>query len=179
MATRQKLVLPLKVKSVSDEGSFQGMASLFGVLDLQGDVVDAGAFTKTVLENPVVPILWQHQTDEVIGSGTIRNTPSGLAIDGELDMDDPVALKAHGKLCKGLIRGLSIGFETVKDEIKNGIRHLVEVKLWEVSIVTLAALPSAQVTSVKAAEERERARERRVSEQIAEIKELLRGVLRG
>lgn len=163
---------------MTDEGTFSGMASFFGVVDLQDDVVDPGAFTKTVRENPVVPILWQHRSDEVIGQGTLENTPQGLAIDGVLDMDDPVAVKAFSKLRKNLIRGLSIGFETVKADMKGGIRHLTEIKMWEVSIVTFPALPIALVDSVKAIERREaelrEASDRRVQAMLDQLKELLR-----
>lgn len=146
---KQKLVLPFEVKDVTAEGRFTGMASMYGEVDLGGDVVERGAFAKTLAENPVIPVLWQHKSDEVIGSGTIRNNRDGISIDGVLDMEDPTALKAYRKMKLGLMKGLSIGFNTVQDEIKNGVRHLKEVRLWEVSIVTFPMLTSATVTSVK------------------------------
>jgi HK97 family phage prohead protease len=148
---KQKLVLPFEVKDVTVEGKFSGMASFYGEVDLGGDVMERGAFAKTLSDNPTIPILWQHKSDEVIGSGTLRNTREGLAVDATLDMDDPTAVKAHRKLKLGLMKGLSIGFNSIQDEVKNGIRHLKEVKLWEVSIVTFPALPSAAVLSVKQA----------------------------
>ncbi len=145
----QKLILPFEVKEAV-EGKFTGMASVYGEVDLGKDVVERGAFAKTISENPVVPILWQHNSKEApIGKGTLRNTREGLAIDAELDMEDPLGVHAFRKLKMGLLKGLSIGFESVTDEIKSGIRHLKEIKLWEVSIVTFPMLPSAQVTSVK------------------------------
>lgn len=146
---KQKLVLPFEIKEVAAEGKFSGMASMYGEVDLGGDVVERGAFTKTISENPTVPILWHHKADEVIGSGALRNTRDGLQVDGTLDMEDPTAQKAHRKLKLGLMKGLSIGFETIVDEVKNNVRHLKEVKLWEVSIVTFPMLTTAQVTSVK------------------------------
>jgi HK97 family phage prohead protease len=33
---------------------------VFGNVDSYGDVIEPGAFAKTLQENPVVPILWQH-----------------------------------------------------------------------------------------------------------------------
>jgi HK97 family phage prohead protease len=44
---------------------------------------------------------------------------------------------------------LSIGFETVKSKVVDGVRHLSELRLWEVSLVTFAANPQALVTGVK------------------------------
>ena len=144
------LNIPFELKEATDAGKFSGIASVYGALDLGGDIVERGAFSKTLAERPTVPVLWQHRTDEVIGEGRLKSTQSGLTIDALLDMEDPVASKAFRKLKNGLIRGLSIGYEVVKDEIENGVRHLKELKLWEVSIVTFPMLPAAQVTSVKA-----------------------------
>jgi len=146
----QKLILPMEVKDATPEGKFTGLASVYGEVDLGGDVVERGAFKKNLEENPVVPILWQHQSKEApIGSGTIRSTKDGLAIDAQLDMEDPLAAFAFRKLKLGLLKGLSIGFNTITDEVKNGVRHLKEVQLWEVSIVTFPMCLGATVTSLK------------------------------
>lgn len=150
----ERLNLPLELKEVSEQGKFSGIASVYGAVDLGGDVVERGAFSKSLAERPTVPILWQHRMDEVIGEGKLRSTHQGLSIDGLLDIDiDPTAQKAYGKMKRGRVTGLSIGFQTDKEEMKNGIRHLQEIKLWEVSVVTFPMLPAAQITSVKSLEE--------------------------
>lgn len=146
-----------EVSELKEDGTFQGIASVYGIEDLTGDVIDKGAFTKTLKENNPIPILWQHRQDEVIGKGTLKEWQGKLLVSAELDMDDPVAQKAYRKLKKGLLDGLSIGFQTVKatmEEIENGgqmkyIRHITELKLFEVSVVTFPALPAARVTRVK------------------------------
>lgn len=134
-------------------GKFKGIASVVGIEDLAGDVIEEGAFDKTLKENPVVPVLLQHDSREVIGSGTVSMDGKKLMIDGQLDMDDPVATRALGKAKKKLIKGLSIGFQALRvtwEETKERyIRHITELKLWEVSLVTFAAMPKAQITSVK------------------------------
>jgi HK97 family phage prohead protease len=148
-----------EVKEVGDDGTFRGIASVYGVEDLGGDVVDQGAMRKTIAENPVIPILWQHKSDEVIGQGTVKEWQNKVLIDGQLDMDDPTATKAHRKLKNRLIKGLSIGFTAVKttfeENEKKLIRHIGELKLWEVSVVTFPMLPGAQVTRVKNISDRE------------------------
>ena len=45
--------------------------------------------------------------------------------------------------------GLSIGFDQVKSKVVDGVRHLSELRLWEVSLVTFGANPQALVTAVK------------------------------
>ena len=148
--------IPFEIKEVGEDGAFKGIASVYGVEDLGGDVIDKGAFTKTVQENPTVPILWQHDQKEVIGFGEVSEWQGKLMLKGQLDLDDPTAKKALGKMKSKLVKGLSIGFQTIKhswEEVSGkSIRHISELKLWEVSVVTFPMLPQAQVTHVKSLE---------------------------
>jgi uncharacterized protein len=51
----------------------------------------------------------------------------------------------------GAIDGLSIGYKTIRaTKDSSGTRHLSEVDLWEVSLVTFPMLPSARVGAIKA-----------------------------
>jgi uncharacterized protein len=150
--------LPMfELKELSEDGTFTGIASVYGVEDLGGDVIDKGAFTKTISENPTIPILWQHDRREVIGEGSVKEWQGKLLLTAKLDMADPIAVKAHAKMKQKLIKGLSIGFSTIKStwaEVEGRmIRHIQELKLWETSVVTFPMLPAAQVTRVKSAEE--------------------------
>jgi len=52
-------------------------------------------------------------------------------------------------MADGVINETSIGFDTVTDRVKDAIRHLVEVRLWDISPVTFAANEEATVLSVK------------------------------
>lgn len=159
------------VKEVREDGTFSGIASKYGEEDLYGDVIDKGAFTKTISENPTIPILWQHDSREVIGSGTVKEWGNKISVDGKLDLEDPTAVKAYKKMKAALIRGLSIGFQTIKsrwEEVEGRmVRHISELKLWEVSVVTFPALPTAQVTRVKSADEEFEMRLKRIEETLA------------
>lgn len=152
-----KKAFEFEIKQITDAGEFEGIASVYGVEDLGGDVIEPGAFTKTIQENPVVPILWQHEADQVIGEGSLSEQGSLVIVKGKFDMEDPVAVKACAKLRKKLIKGLSIGFNAIKvtwQEIEDKyVRHINELRLWEVSVVTFPMLPEAQVTAVKAADQ--------------------------
>ena len=165
--------LQMELKDTAEDGTFSGIASVYGVEDLDGDIIDKGAFTKTISENPTIPILWQHDPSEVIGEGSVKEWQGKILVNGKLDMNDPIAQKAHSKMKSKLIKGLSIGFTTIKSvwqDVENrSIRHIQELKLWETSIVTFPALPSAQVTRVKQSDTHE-ARIKSLEEQIEALR---------
>lgn len=147
----------LEIKAMNEDGSFTGIASVYGVEDSYGDIIEKGAFTKTIQENPEIPLLWQHDDSEVIGKGTVTEQNGKVMISAQLDMEDSTAQKAYRKIKNKLVKGLSIGFQIVKKTVgeENGryIRRIQELKLMEVSIVTFPALAQAQITQVKQRDE--------------------------
>lgn len=151
----------LEIKSVREDGSFEGYASVFGNTDTDGEVVDKGAFKRTLDHSKgVVPILWQHQSDQPIGwNATAEEDNYGLAVSGKLDIErNDVARKAYGFLKMGIEMGgkpgLSIGFVVPRDGayVKDGVRHFKQVVWKEYSVVTFPANPEATVVSAKAEE---------------------------
>lgn len=148
----EKRTCRFEVKELAEDtpGQFSGIASVYGVTDLQGDVVMPGAFTKTIEERGrELPILWQHHPDTPIGVGTLSDSGPGLLLAGSLVLDVQKAREAYALLKAKAVKGLSIGYEVIKDRMENGVRQLLEIRLWEVSLVTFAANPLAQVTGVK------------------------------
>jgi len=143
-----------EIKEISAEGSFEGILSPYGNTDLTGDIVERGAYTKTLQEHgSTVPMLWQHKTDCPIGDLTLDDRQEGLWCKGQLLMTLPEAQKAYLLVKAKIVKGLSIGFESVKDAIENGVRHLKEIRLYEGSVVTFPANLSAMITSIKARRE--------------------------
>jgi uncharacterized protein len=141
-----------ELKHLSAEGEFSGLASVYNVEDLGGDVVEAGAFSKTLSDSGRDrPLLWEH--DRPIGMCQLTDTAGALALTGKLSMGLQCAKDAYILLKDGIVKGLSIGFQTVRDEMVGNVRHLKELKLWEVSLVTFPMLPVAQVTSYKSAQQ--------------------------
>jgi HK97 family phage prohead protease len=57
----------------------------------------------------------------------------------------------------GAIRGLSIGYQAIKDAMVNGVREISEIRLFEVSAVPFPMDLGAQVTSVKSLDQITRA----------------------
>jgi len=148
MKTKQRM--RLEIKEISAEGSFEGMLSPYGNVDQGDDVVLPGAYTKTLKEQgPTRPLLWQHKTDQPIGQLTLEDRPEGLWCKGQLLMALDEAKKAYLLMKAGIVKGLSIGFESVKDSIDGGVRKLKEIKLYEGSVVTFPMNEMALISSVK------------------------------
>jgi HK97 family phage prohead protease len=151
MKTKQRM--RLEIKELSAEGAFEGLLSPYGNVDLGGDIVEKGAYTKNLSDHGNTrPLLWQHKSDSPIGSLMLEDRPEGLWCKGQLLMDLPDAKKAYLLIKAKIVKGLSIGFESVKDSVENGVRHLKEIRLWEGSIVTFAMNEMAQILQVKAHE---------------------------
>lgn len=132
------------------EGKIEGRASVFGVLDSQGDKVQRGAFAEDLAaRGNVRPILADHDPTRSIGLGRFTEKSDGLHVSIELAMELPDARDAFVRVQKGIATGLSIGYQTVRDRISNGARELLAVELWETSICVFPALSAARVTSAK------------------------------
>lgn len=144
-------MLRIEIKDITAEGTFEGILSQYGVLDSTGDIVEAGAFAKSIKERgSEVPLLWQHKADVPIGMLELQDTETALLVKGRLLMELPSAQTAYSCIKANIVKGLSIGFSTINKVVKDGIRHLTEIKLYEGSIVTFPALESALITAVKA-----------------------------
>lgn len=146
----------LQLKDVDDVGHFVGKAAVYGNVDLQGDKIQAGAFNHTLkMLGGEVPVLWHHRMDNPIGQGKLQDRSGYLEIQGQLNLDINLAREVHSlmRLREGFkkpaVSGLSIGYESVKADFVDGARVLKEIKLYEVSLVTIPANPRAQVSRVK------------------------------
>ena len=157
MQTKQRLDIPLKIKSVSETGEFEGYGSVFGVEDSYSDVVVKGAFQKSLAawaEKGRMPsMLWQHKMSEPIGIYTeMKEDDHGLYVKGRLLIEgDDLAKRAHAHAKAGSLGGLSIGF-ILKDweyDSQKGVYLLKEIDLWEVSLVTMPANDEARISDVK------------------------------
>lgn len=146
------LTAPAELKS-SDTGTFSGYASIFGNVDLGGDVVERGAFKEIVTNSEgKVVTLWQHDTRSPIGTATVREDAKGLYFDGALVMEDARARAALAHMKAKSVEGMSIGYDTLPggaDFTEGGVRMLKALKLWEISLVTWGMNPLAGVTSAK------------------------------
>jgi len=148
----QQKIVPFEWKSLSEEGAFTGYAAVFNNVDLGGDTIAPGAFTKTIRDKQNHPILWSHRMGEVLGvNKSYKEDDHGLMVEGQLVLSVQRAKEAYDLMKAGAVTGLSIGYETVADEYNydTDVRTLKEVKLWEYSFTAFPMNPEAQVTGVK------------------------------
>lgn len=156
-----------------EQGIFSGYGSVFGNVDDGGDIVEPGAFTKTIAEGfERVKILALHN-DSLLPIGRpleVREDSKGLYIKAKIS-DTAMGRDVKVLLKDGVLNELSIGYDPIVfDYDETGIRHLREVKLWEVSVVTWAMNPEATVIGYKAAETADRA-VKLTEDAAAEVKE--------
>lgn len=151
---------PVEIRAAAD-GTFTGYGSVWGVLDSYGDVVAKGAFSQTLreygAEGRMPALLWQHDMADPCGTWIeMREDDHGLYVRGRF-ADTARGRDARTLLMEGAISGLSIGFRTRKSKVddETGIRTLLDVKLYEISIVTFPANEAARVESVRQSEMRE------------------------
>lgn len=140
-----------------EEGIFSGYAAVYGNVDSGGDVIEPGAFTKTIAEGwERVKILALHNDCWLpIGRPLeLREDSNGLFIKAKIS-DTSMGRDIKVLLRDGVLNELSIGYDPVvfDYESETGIRHLREIKLWEVSVVTWAMNPEATISDYKNAEE--------------------------
>ncbi len=139
-----------------DYGTFEGYGSVFGNKDLGNDVIESGAFAKSLKRRKPqnVKLLYQHKSDMPIGVfDEIREDDHGLVVKGRLALKTQAGAEAYELLKMGALDGLSIGFRVNPKEVsydKRGNKRIIkEVDLMEVSLVTFPMNPQATVRSVK------------------------------
>jgi HK97 family phage prohead protease len=143
---------PLQVRS--GHGVFTGYASLFGRRDGAGDIMMPGAFATSLKKRGAhgIRMLFQHNPGEPIGKWSeIRETAKGLYVRGVLNTKVQRGRELLALLEEGGLDGLSIGFRTIRarNERAIGARLLLEVDLWEISLVTFPMLEGARVEEVR------------------------------
>jgi HK97 family phage prohead protease len=137
----------------------EGYASLFGLEDLAGDVVRAGAFARSLARKGQVGMLLQHAGGGTAGRWmAIREDGRGLFVRG-LVTDETIAGTAAMQLIQdGAMDGLPIGF-IGRDwtRRRDRGRDLKEIELREIFLVRSPMLPSARFAPAGAARSRKSA----------------------
>lgn len=142
-----------------EQRTFKGYASTFGNVDEVNDIIESGAFKKSIQErgpqgSNQIKVLWQHS--EPLGVPTVMLEDSkGLYVEGRVSRtrlgDEALELMGDGVVDK-----MSIGFSIPKGKVtyddQTGIRRIKEVKLFEFSPVTFPANEQASITGMKSLE---------------------------
>ncbi len=134
---------------IDENGRFSGYASVFNEVDQGGDIVRSGAFKKSLANNKQgIKLLFQHDPKEPIGLWEeVKEDGFGLWVQGRLLPGIERSDALRKLIIGGAIDGLSIGFRTekAKKDRVTGFRHLYQVNLWEISIVTFPMMEGARI----------------------------------
>jgi HK97 family phage prohead protease len=166
--------------SEAGTGSFSGYASLFGVLDSQGDIVARGAYSATLprfVERGF--IAWSHDwSDPVATIREAKEDDRGLYITADFHSDEAsqrARTRTVERIRRGKFMGLSIGYQPVVADQTDAGRVLRQIDLFETSLVTVPALADAGVMAAKAGAT---APSRRPDPVLAEIRDWLEALQR-
>lgn len=166
--TETKALDVVELKAVDDgqPGEFTALVSTYQT-DSVGDRVRPGAFQRSLSENGLPAVLYSHAWDAPpIGVCLeAKEIPEGLWVRGRFFVaegeDSPLAravytaLKAKDGNGRSALRKFSIGYSvrasTPITEDGFEIRELIDVDLYEVSVVLVPANQQAELLSVKTA----------------------------
>lgn len=137
-----------EVRAAGDGRSVQGYGAVFNSWseDLGGfrEIIRPGAFKRAVTEKQDVRLLVNHEPGNVLGRTlsntlTLREDARGLYFSCELP-DTSVARDLRQSMQRGDVDQCSFGFFAKRDKwLGQGQRELLDVDLFEVSIVTFPA----------------------------------------
>jgi uncharacterized protein len=145
-----------EIKELDDKGVVAFYASVFGNKDLGNDVMERGAFSKTILENiRNIRHFKHHDSRQMVGVvKEIKEDEKGLLVTSQLILKTQLGSETYEEYKAMIEAGRSmdhsIGYNVIKKEEKADQRILKEVRLMEVSTLTTWGMnPLAQTVSVK------------------------------
>lgn len=150
--------VPFALKALNEDGTFEGYLSTFGNVDRGMDMVMPGAFRRTLKERKfsAIKLLRDHDTRKIVGQWLdLQEDERGLKGTGKLFAigEDAIQLakETYTLMKAGALDALSMGYRTIKaafDE-DSGVRKLIDVDLWEGSIVTFPMNELATIDAIK------------------------------
>lgn len=148
-----------EVKDNQEEDYYhlKGYGSTFNNVDRVNDIVEKGAFKKSIKKR-MPKLLFGHDTRSVpVGIiDSIKEDENGLIFEARMPKNDAfVKDRIMPQIKIGSLNSFSIGYTIDVSEIDNktGIRKLKEISLYEISIVTFPANEKATLQAFKAVEE--------------------------
>ncbi len=155
----------VEVKAGGAEGEFVALASVFNNVDLVGDRMMPGAFSKTLADwrasGDPIPVVLSHQWDDPMAyvgkadPNDVTETDEGLVVRGQLDTNTAVGAQVYKLMKDRLLKAWSFGYTVPSggEEFKDGANNVTQVDLIEVGPTLKGANPEARSLAVKAAEQ--------------------------
>lgn len=162
-----------KVTEAKADGTATALVSVFGNVDLGGDRVLPGAFTRSLEEwkakGDPIPVIWSHDWDNpesFVGwadPSQIKETQAGLEVPMQFDLDRPRAEQVHHLLKTRRVTQFSFGyfvrsFQDVEDADYGTVRELADIDLFEVGPTLLGMNPETELLQAASALRRRLAR---------------------
>ena len=139
----------LEVKGIADDGEIEGLAVSIGTMDEGRDIVAPGAISQSLQGRKSLPMLLFHDHKRPVGVWhSFRETPTGLEVKGRFS-SSVAGREAREDARSGALAGLSMGYRTLRHKFEGKARHLLEVALDEISLVTVPMNRLTLVSSVK------------------------------
>lgn len=133
-----------------DEGALEAVFSTFGVVDRDGDIVEAGA----IPDGQAVPMVWAHDWTKPIGRGVVETDITRAVFRGNLFLDTTAGNDAYTTIkAMGDLQEYSWGFMVLDaDYVERDaafVRVIKRVELFEVSPVLVGAGRNTGTLSIK------------------------------
>jgi len=162
---KERITVPFEVKATdTQKRQIEGYSATWD-LDLGGDIIQKGAFSRTITHfkaarHGYIPLLDTHDPSSIFNA-------LGHLIDAEEDerglkslwqvIDGVDGERVMNRVSSGAVRKKSIGYTTVRaknDVIRRDgtdykVRRLLEIKWEETSLVIFPMNPAADITAVK------------------------------
>lgn len=153
------------------EGYFSVFDQTYEIVPGWLETVAPGAFDRTLSDKRDVKVLWNHDTNVVLGStanhtATLTQDSTGLKGVVEINDADSDARNAYARIARGDVTGCSFGFD-IKDyeeswDADGTYRtRLTDVDLFEVSPCTFPAYEGTTISARSSAEVLENAKKKR------------------
>ena len=170
MGMRHKPIFTKEYTYDGDSRTISGYAAVFGNIDKARDKLIKGCFANSILErgpqsnaNDKILLLWQHDMSEPIGRITkLQEDEKGLYFEAEID-EIELGDRALKQLESGTLNQFSIGYSYVWercdwDEEQN-CYVVKEVKLYEISVVSIGCNGETEYLGLKSVEDTDAAYE--------------------
>lgn len=161
----EQRIMKMKNPKIREEGGkryLEGYFSVFGepyqVFDGWIETIERGAFARYLATGEDVKVLWNHDSNIVLGStangtATLREDEVGLWGSVEINENDQEAVNAYARISRGDVDGCSFGFDIARMEDWWDEEGVYRTKITEVDPlyeVSPCTFPAYKATSVSA-----------------------------
>lgn len=144
--------IPMEVADIDEsQGIIKGYGSIFGNKDADGDIITQGAYSKTIKENGErVRYCWQHDIKQPIAKFLeLGEDETGVPFVAQFAMKSASSRDKFELIKSGVVDENSVGIGIVTKDPQKDANYIREVKLYEISAVTLAANDLARTMGAK------------------------------